>query len=157
MFNYRRLFLGLVAMVFLAFSYKTQHSVYQILIPPAVIIIACGICSSCVQNRLCAFIFSLMLSLVLCPLLVSGRDAYQVKDNPQIKFDTRVGTFFDDIEFCSKKVAEITHLRNKSSVSVKRKGDDHPNYYPHALCWCSPGTLGIFLSRKGKKNAGKKN
>ena len=157
MFHYKRLFLGLLAMVFLAISYQSSSDFFQILIPITTIIICCGVVGACVESKFCGLFFFLILSVIVCPLLISGRDMHQAKNDPET-FDTRTGAFVSDVSYSIEKVVEIvTYVRTRKPISLKIKEDNkYPNYYPVTLCAVAPfGVFGILLRGK-KKNEGKK-
>lgn len=158
MFNYKRLFLGLIAIVFLIISYQSPCDFFQLLIPVSTIIICCGIVGACVQNRFCGLFIFLILSIIVCPLLISGRDMYQTRNSPS-QFDTRTGAFVSDISYSVEKVVEIaTYLKTKKPISLKiREDNKYPNYYPITLCALAPlGVLGILFSGKKKNEKRKK-
>ena len=155
MFNYKRLFLGLLTIIFLVISFQTPADVYQLLIPVATIIICCGAVRAYVNNRLCGLFLFLILLVIVCPLLISGRDMYQTRNSPNARFDTRTGAFISDISYSMTKVVEIaTYVKTKKTISLEKKEDNkYPNYYPITLCAMAPfGVIGIL---KGK-NSGKK-
>ncbi|MBU3942617.1 hypothetical protein KKA24_01385 [Patescibacteria group bacterium] len=153
MFNYKRLFLGLLAIVFLVISYGSSCDFFQLLIPIATIIICCAGVRACVQNRFCGLLIFLILSVIVCPLLISGRDMYQTRNSPS-QFDTRTGAFISDISYSMTKIVEIaTYVKTKKTISLEKKEDNkYPNYYPITLVAGFPfGIIGVLFGKK--KNA----
>jgi len=122
MLNYGWMFWMLVGGMSTFISYTSSHDIHIVLLPLSATIISFVMIYLCIGNKLCALLLILVMPIILCPLLMGGRNAYQQRNSPGT-FDTSTEAFAGDIEYSFQRVGELfASFSSKQAQATKKIG-----------------------------------